>query len=104
MELNETDKLSQTLLYMEIKKYFVWNKEDRIWTRRKQGVSIGCIHHVPPSWGEYFYLHVLLNKVNGPKTFDEIKTYDKVVYPTFKEACYARGLLDDDQKYIEGLH
>lgn len=104
MELNETDEIAKDLLYVEIPKYFVWNKQDRIWTPRKKGLSIGRIHHVPPSWGELFYLRILLNKVKGPTTFDDFKTYDKVVYPTFKEACYARGLLDDDKEYIDGLH
>nr|GEW57388.1 hypothetical protein [Tanacetum cinerariifolium] len=34
---------------------------------------------------------------------DEIKKVNGVVYPTYKEACYTTGLLEDDKEYIEYL-
>ncbi|GKG38531.1 hypothetical protein Tco_0460243, partial [Tanacetum coccineum] len=41
--------------------------------------------------------------VKGPKEWKEMKTFDKVMYPTYRDACYARGLLHDDKEYIDGL-
>ncbi|GJY56098.1 ATP-dependent DNA helicase PIF1-like protein [Tanacetum coccineum] len=41
--------------------------------------------------------------VKGPKEWSELKKYDNVVYPTYRDACYARGLLQDDKEYIDGL-
>ncbi|XP_076915330.1 uncharacterized protein LOC143574642 [Bidens hawaiensis] len=69
----------------------------------KQGFSIGRIHQVSPSLGEAYFLRILLNKVKGPKSFDDIRTVDGQTYPTFRDACYARGLLDDDMEYIEAI-
>ena len=40
MDLNKTDTKAQKLLYVEIPKYYVWNKTKRIWTERKQGIYI----------------------------------------------------------------
>ncbi|GJV44338.1 ATP-dependent DNA helicase PIF1-like protein [Tanacetum coccineum] len=41
--------------------------------------------------------------VKGPKEWSELKKYDNVVYPTYRDACYAHGLLQDDKEYIDGL-
>ncbi|GJW25506.1 putative PIF1 DNA helicase/replication protein A1-like protein [Tanacetum coccineum] len=103
MQLNQTDTFARSLLYVEIPRYFVWNQKQRVWTRRKQGKSLGRIHHVPPSWGEVYYLRAILNKVRGPMEWDDLKKVDDVLYPTYRDACYARGLLQDDKEYIDGL-
>ena len=103
METNKVDAKARKLLYVEFPKHYVWNKKDLVWTERKQGKSIGRIHHVPPNWGELFYLRMLLNHVRGATGWESFKTYDDVEYNTYKEACFARGLLDDDKEYIDGI-
>nr|GEX05263.1 putative reverse transcriptase domain-containing protein [Tanacetum cinerariifolium] len=79
------------------------SSKQKIWTQRKQGKSLGRIHHVPPSWGELYYLRAILNKVRGPMERDNLKKVDDVLYPTYKDACHAWGLLQDDKEYIDGL-
>ncbi|CAA7061608.1 unnamed protein product [Microthlaspi erraticum] len=37
------------------------------------------------------------------RSFEEIRTYRGVVYEKFKEACYARGLLDDDEVWVDSI-
>ncbi|GJU52849.1 hypothetical protein Tco_1226563 [Tanacetum coccineum] len=103
MQLNQTNTFARSLLYVEIPRYFVWNQKQRVWIWRKQGKSLGRIHHVPPSWGELYYLRAIPNKVRGPMEWDDLKKVDDVLYPTYKDACYARGLLQDDKEYIDGL-
>ncbi|XP_028792175.1 ATP-dependent DNA helicase PIF1-like [Neltuma alba] len=72
----------------------------REWKKRKRGFSVGRICHASSTFGEFYYLRVLLTKVKGPRSFDEIRTVDGVPYPTFREARFAMGLLDDDKEYI----
>ncbi|GKE08500.1 hypothetical protein Tco_1412051, partial [Tanacetum coccineum] len=93
METNKTNTFAQKLLYVEFLKYYVWKHDEKVWQRRQKGESIGRIHYVPPSWGEMFYLRVLLNKVRGATDWEDFKKFDDVVYPIFKDACYALGLL-----------
>nr|GEW42352.1 hypothetical protein [Tanacetum cinerariifolium] len=47
-----------------------------VWERRKQGYVIGRTHQVYPSFGEAYYLRVLLNKVKGKTSWEEIRTVD----------------------------
>ncbi|XP_076913628.1 uncharacterized protein LOC143572322 [Bidens hawaiensis] len=69
----------------------------------KAGFSIGRIHQVSPSLGEAYFLRILLNKVKGPKSFEDIRTVYGQTFPTVRDACYALGLLDDDTEYIEAI-
>ncbi|XP_074323868.1 uncharacterized protein LOC141660783 [Apium graveolens] len=59
---------------------------------------IGRMVYAHPASGKRFYLRLLLNFVVGPKSFEEIRTVDGVVYPTYKEACFHRGLLESDKE------
>ena len=59
------------------------------------------MHFVQPSEGEWFYLRQLLLNVPGATSFEDLKTtHDpEVVHDTFKAACLARGLLQDDSEW-----
>jgi hypothetical protein len=58
---------------------------------------------VAPGCGEHYYLRTLLNFVKGPTSYENIRSFDGILYPTFKDACYSMGLLDNDKKYIDGI-
>ncbi|XP_022015055.1 uncharacterized protein LOC110914573 [Helianthus annuus] len=101
MNNNDSEPEARELTYVEFPGKYVWKLKDRCWQPRKTHVPVGRIYFVSPSLGEAYFLRILLTKVRGPRSFEEIRTYDGVVYPTFRDACYARGLLDDDNEYIE---
>ena len=46
---------------------------------------------------------MLLNVVKGARSFEEIRTIDHVVYPTYRATCYAHGLLDDDKEWDDAI-
>ncbi|XP_021975067.1 uncharacterized protein LOC110870171 [Helianthus annuus] len=100
---NEKYPAARQLTYVEFPTKFVWKINKRKWKPRKRGFSIGRIHSVSPSVGEAYYLRILLNKVKGPRNFEDIRTVNDVEYPTFRDACYAYGLLDDDNEYVEAI-
>ena len=84
--------------YPEMPTYAVWNRTTKIWTPAKNCTAqkLGRVHRVKPQEGERFYLRVLLDHVESPKSFKNLKTFRNVVYATFREAADARGLLNND--------
>ncbi|XP_035842078.1 uncharacterized protein LOC110923934 [Helianthus annuus] len=104
MEMNINNEEARKLTYVEFPTKFCWKLKDRNWAERKKKLlQIGRIHSVSPALGEPYFLRILLNKVKGPRSFEEIRTVDGQLFPTFRDACYAMGLLDDDMEYIEAI-
>ncbi|KAG7599001.1 Nucleic acid-binding OB-fold [Arabidopsis suecica] len=103
-ELNKRCPKAKDLTYTQIPEYYTWDGKTRTFNMRKRpGKTIGRINYVPLIYEEGYYLRVLLNHQTGPESFEDIKTVNGVVYKSFKEACYALGLLDDDQEYIDTI-
>lgn len=103
MEMNKQDSSARKLTFSEFPTKYVFLKLDRKWKLRKRGSSVGRMPHISPLAGELYCLRLLLTQVRGPTSFDDIKTFNGTTYPTFKDACYARGLLDDDSEYIAAI-
>ncbi|XP_074318340.1 uncharacterized protein LOC141655147 [Silene latifolia] len=101
MATNANQPDAKTLSYAEFPTKYAW-KEGR-WHKRKQGKCIGRMVYVHPIAGEKYYLRVLLNIVKGAQSYQEIRTLGDVVYPTFKEACYVHGLLNNDKEWYEAM-
>uniref|UniRef100_A0A2N9HBD5 ATP-dependent DNA helicase n=1 Tax=Fagus sylvatica TaxID=28930 RepID=A0A2N9HBD5_FAGSY len=100
---NEMYDSARQLTYSEFPSKWVWHKNISEWSPRKSGRSIGRIYYAHPGSGERFYLRMLLNVVKGPRTFEEIRTINNIIHPTFRAACYALGLLDDDKEWHEAI-
>ena len=97
-ELNQRSHEAQKLLYYQIPEYFTWKPSSKTWEKRRNAAnSIGRMINVSPNSQELFYLRLLLTKVRGPTSFDDLLTVDGKVHQTFREACIERGLLEDDE-------
>lgn len=89
-------------LYHEFPEHYVYHKKksERRWTLRQRGRAIGRMYHCNPHQGERYYLRLLLTVVRGSRSFEDVRTVDEQVHSTFKAACLARRLLDDDGEWI----
>lgn len=95
---------ARKLTYQEMPRHFVWKKSPRTWSLRKQGApGLGRMYFVAPSMGERFYLRLLLTIVKGPTSFEDLRTFNGALLPTFRAACLARGLLEDDAEWRQCL-
>ena len=103
MEANVLYPDARVLTYTEFPTKYVWKEECSKWMPRKQGFAIGRISHVPAGNGEDYNLRLLLNIQKGCKSFEDIRTVDGVIYNSFKDACYALGLLQDDKEFIDAI-
>jgi len=61
------------------------------------------MYYVSPTSGERFYLRTLLTIVKGPTSFAHLRTFNGILYPTFRDACIARGLLENDGEWRQCL-
>lgn len=103
MQANKKYREGKNLTYAQFVSKFVYIPSQRCWKPREQGYIIGRLIWVPPTTGELFYLRMMLSVAKGPCSYEDIRTVGDIQYPTFREACFAMGLLEDDREYIEAI-
>jgi hypothetical protein len=101
--LNSRDAAARLLKYADIPGAFTWHKLQ--WQKRKNvSRCMGRIYMVGSETSELFFLRRLLGVVRGARGFDDLMTYDGVLYPNFQAACAGRGMLIDDAEFIAAMH
>lgn len=107
-EICRTDSFARTLLYSEMPRYYTWDKKFK---RRLRGDevtghpgirsadTIGRVYTVHPKNDECFYLRLLLVNVRGPTSFESLRTVGGYIHPTFRAACQALHLLENDDHW-----
>ncbi|XP_057465712.1 uncharacterized protein LOC130755327 [Actinidia eriantha] len=98
-----SNEAARAFTYQEFPQHFVWQKTQQIWTPRQRGYAIGRMYFAAPNSGERFYLRLLLTIVKGPRSFECLRTINNVLHHSFKSACVAMGLLEDDEEWIQCL-
>ena len=99
MKTNEAFEDAREITYADFPTKWVWHNNVKQWKRRKSRNYIGRVYYTHPLSGENFYLRMLLNIIKGPRNFKEIRTVNNITYPTYKDACCALGLLDNDNEW-----
>ena len=74
-----------------------------MWKPRQRGYAIGRMYFASLNCGEKFYLRLLLTVVKGPKSFESLRMVSNILHDTFKSACVARELLENDEEWIQCL-
>ena len=107
---NRADPLARGILYPDFPQYFTWDTKNRCWHRRKRGATcadgqvvgdtLGRIPTVSlsPHQSELYYLRMLLHNKAGAQSYEDLRTIDGHMSPTFQEACRCMGLLEDDSE------
>ena len=122
-ELNKKDKDANEILYPDIPSYYTWQTTGKYWKKRAEKLNerecddddynddednkplSGMIGRIPvialnAYSREKFFLRLLLYKVKGATSFEDLKTVtlngEKFVCATYQEACIKRGLTEDD--------
>lgn len=101
MELNKEDEEARKLTYNELPSKYVWS--DNQWKPRKKEKCIGRIVYAHPTSGERYYLRLLLNMIRGAKDYKKLRTVNETEYSTYKQACYALGLIKDDKEWKDAI-
>ena len=99
-KLNQRDEQARSITYQDIPSLYTWSISQRRWERRRNNASIiGRISFVQPNDSERFALRALLLRVPGCMSYEQLRTFDGIVYETFHQAALARRLLADDNEY-----
>ena len=56
-----------------------------------------------PNNHEYYFICLLLHNVHGPTSFENLKTVDNILYPTFKAMCQSLDHLESDSHWNDTL-
>jgi hypothetical protein len=89
---------TKEITYDRFPEEYAW--ADNKWKKRRNSCkTIGRIYHVHPSETEKFCLRSLLINKASPKSFEDIRTVNNVIYSSFKAAAIAFGLFDDDSEW-----
>ena len=105
VKLNQENEDARQHFYVDIPYHFVFNKSTKVWTTRRRGKEsiVSRLYSAQPKEGERFYLRVLLLHVPGATSSASLRTYNGQVYETIREACLARGLLENDNVWNDTL-
>ena len=98
-KINQTNPQARETTYQNFPRTWVYDNKIKKWKPHQKGYAIGRMYFASPSSGECFYLWLLLTVVASATSFAHLRTVNGIQFNTNKEACFALGLLEDDQEW-----
>ena len=90
-DLNKKDINAKKVLYCNIPQYYFFD-DSKKWIKRKNHFNaVGRIINVSLKDSERFHLKLLLNRVKEAISFEDLRTYNGIIYETFKETAIELG-------------
>lgn len=105
-DLCRTDNSAKDLLYEEIIDDFVFvkNKNGHRWKPRERlANSVPRMYTISVKNQELFAIRLLLQVARGPTCFQDLRTFNGVVYASFTEAAVVRNLIEDNELWRKTL-
>ncbi|XP_076062378.1 uncharacterized protein LOC143037720 [Oratosquilla oratoria] len=103
-KLCQKDAFAATLYYHQLPFHYTYNLQGSVWEERSgRSYSLGRIRAVTTKTVELFYMRLLLTHKKGPKSYEDLRTIDGVMYETNREAVKALGLLTDEATWKETI-
>ncbi|XP_074351612.1 uncharacterized protein LOC141690736 [Apium graveolens] len=102
-EANKEFPTARDFTYVEFSTHFTWLPRECKWRPRQRGDVVGRLTEVHATGGDLLYLRMLLMRRKGSTSFDELRKVEGHVFESFKEACAAMGLLQNDSQWHEAM-
>ena len=103
-KLNQIDKSANSIIYVNIPKYYNFDRETKTWIkikRLRKNHTLGRWNVISPKDNERIFLKLLVNRVTGATSFSDLKTFKDSNYDTYKETAIAMGLIADNSQMLE---
>ena len=91
--------------YIDFPFHYTWNALQHRWNPRKtKTTTIRRLYIVQPSEEDRYFLRILLTRIRDATSFKDLRTVNRDLCSSFKEACIRLGLLQDDTEWDICLH
>eukprot|EP00808_Paulinella_micropora_P018172 g13822.t1 len=92
------------LTYVQFPHYYYWVTGHKEWRRRASSLAgerniASRLGHVRSNRFELYCIRTLLHIVQGATCFEDVRSFQSRIYPTFGEAALTRGLLQSDREW-----
>ncbi|XP_023632591.1 uncharacterized protein LOC17899774 [Capsella rubella] len=93
-KLNRDSAEARNLTFEEIPQFFTWQPKEKTFRRRMRTIKNRRTSYMPSKFDGNMSLKLLFRFLKGPRSDEELRTFDGVVYESYKDACLAMGLLE----------